>query len=110
MGGVCQPISVGCMLRRLVGKVCYNLVAAEMASLLSPPQLKYDVREGVEAVVHTTCCDHSNMAPDHSLVNIDFKNAFNSIRRDRILTAVQDFCPTLYPFVHCLYAEPSYIH
>ena len=33
--------------------------------------------------------------------------AFNSVRRDKMLTAVRDLVPTLFPFIHSVYSSPS---
>src|SRR5207245_9134378 len=38
------------------------------------------------------------MSEDCVLVKIDFKNAFNTLRRDVILEAVAEFTPDLLPF------------
>ncbi len=38
---------------------------------------------------------------------MDFRNAFNSIRRDKVLEAVQDLCQDIYPLVHSSYSAPS---
>ena len=102
-GGV-RPIAVGCTLHRLVAKVATFLVVGDMASLLSPRQLGYGVQGGAEAAVHAARC---YMGPDDAMVKLDFKNAFNSIRRDKMLEAVQSLCPILYPFVHSAYASTS---
>ena len=40
---------------------------------------------------------------------MDFKNAFNSIRRDKVLEAVHDKAPDIYPFVHLAYEKPSHL-
>ena len=37
---------------------------------------------------------------DKALIKVDFNNAFNSIRRDKILGAVEDHIPELLPYVH----------
>ena len=52
-GGVC-PIAVGCTLYRLVAKIAGQKVHVVdgMAALLSPRQLGYRVKGGVEATVH----------------------------------------------------------
>ena len=38
---------------------------------------------------------------------MDFRNAFNTLRRDKMLQAVQNFTPDLLPFVHVSYSSPS---
>jgi len=106
-GGGVRPIAVGCSLRRLVAKIAGNMVVEEMASLLSPRQLGYGIRGGAEAAVHATRQYLNNLEPDHAVVKLDFKNAFNSVRRDKMLDAVQVLAPKIYPFVHCVYSSPS---
>ena len=102
-----RPIAVGCTLRRLVAKVACNLVAADMANLLAPRQLGYGVRGGSEAAVHAACCFLDNMSTDQAMLKLDFANAFNSLRRDLMLEAVQFLCPAIYTFVYSAYAAPS---
>ena len=41
------------------------------------------------------------------MVKLDFRNAFNSIRRDRMLEAVRDLAPTIYQLAHSAYSSPS---
>ena len=41
------------------------------------------------------------------ILKLDFKNSFNSIRRDKVLEAVQSFAPIIYPFIHSAYSSPS---
>ena len=40
-------------------------------------------------------------------MKLDFQNAFNSIRRDKMLEAVQSLAPDLMAFVHSAYSSPS---
>ena len=88
-GGV-RPIAVGCSLRRLVAKVA--------CELLAPRQLGFGVCGGSEAAVHAARRFLSAMGEDQAVVKLDFTNAFNSIRRDCVLEAVQSRCPSLYAF------------
>ena len=44
---------------------------------------------------------------NHWIVKLDFKNAFNSLRIDKMLLAVRELAPALYPFVHSSYSSPS---
>ena len=105
-GGV-RPIAVGCTLRRLVAKIAGKRVTDEMAEMLVPRQLGYGVRGGAEAAVHAARRFLRGMDPSQAVVKLDFQNAFNSVRRDHMLSAVQSLCPALYPFVHSTYAAPS---
>ena len=107
-GGV-RPIAVGCTLRRLVAKVAGKLMSSEMADLLSPRQLGYGIRGGAEAAVHAARCYLSSMPSDQGLVKLDFKNAFNSTRRDRMLEATLSFAPDIFPLVYSAYSAPSHL-
>ena len=83
-GGV-RPIAVGCTLRRLSAKVAGAKVAEEMGELLAPQQLGYGVKKGVEAAVHATRLYLRTLGPRKAILKLDFRNAFNSIRRDKVL-------------------------
>ena len=41
------------------------------------------------------------------MIKVDFRNAFNSICRDMMLKAVENYIPDLLPFVHSAYSSPS---
>ena len=105
-GGV-RPIAIGCTLRHLAAKVAGGKVMEDMGSLLAPRQLGYGIRGGCEAAVHAARLYLLNINPNHVLLKLDFRNAFNSVRRDKMLEAVQDLAPELFPFVHSAYASPS---
>ena len=107
-GGV-RPIAVGCTLRRLVAKIAGKMVRSEMADLLSPRQLGFGVQGGAEAAVHAARTYLSSMPSDHALVKLDFKNAFNSTRRDRMLEATLSFAPDIFPLVYSAYSAPSHL-
>lgn len=107
-GGV-RPIAVGCTLRRLVAKCASRFALHEMSDLLAPRQLGFGVPHGVEAAVHATRAFLNNLQPEQVLLKIDFQNAFNSIRRDKMLAAVEEYIPDLLPFVYSVYCSPSYL-
>ncbi len=106
-GGI-RPIAVGCTLRRLVANIAGQMVVEDMANLLSPRQLGYGVRNGAEAAVHATRRFVMDMDNDYAFLKLDFRNAFNSIRHYKVLEAVQDLCPDIYPLVHSSYSAPSF--
>ena len=105
-GGV-RPIAVGCSLRRLIAKIAGQMVVEDMAALLSPKQLGYGVRGGAEAAVHAARRYLQDLPSGHVLLKLDFRNAFNSVRRDKMLEAVRDLAPEIYPLVHSAYSSPS---
>ena len=104
-GGV-RPIAVGCTLHRLVAKVAGRGVMKEMGALLFPRQLGYGVKKGAEATVHAARLYLHSVDPSNAILKLDFKNAFNSIRRDKMLEAVQRLAPPLFSFVHSAYSSP----
>ena len=105
-GGV-RPIAVGCTLRRLAAKCASHHALKELADLLSPRQLGYGVPWGVEAAVHAIRKYLKDLQSDQVILKIDLKNAFNSVRRDKILLAVEELIPELHPFVHSSYCQSS---
>ena len=105
-GGV-RAISVGCTLRRLAAKVAVNKVLVEIADLLAPDQLGFGVSGGAKAVVHSGRLYLHNLDPHQVFLKLDFMTAFNLVRRNKLLAAVQDLAPDLFPFVHSSYSSPS---
>ena len=104
-GGI-RPIAVGCTLRRLAAKVAGFRARDKMAALLAPRQLGYGVRGGAEAAVHAARLYLQDLQ-HRCVLKLDFRNAFNTLRRDKMLQAVQNFAPDLLPFVHLSYSSSS---
>ena len=82
----------------------------QMSEMLAPLQLGYGVRQGAEAAVHTTRIYLENLPPNNILLKLDFRNAFNSIRRDKLLEAARVWVPEIFPFVHSSYLAPSNLY
>ena len=74
-----------------MAKVAGFLVVDEMAKLFSPRQLGYS--EGVEAALHAARKFPQNLADEHAMVKLGFRNAFSSVHKDRMLEAVHDLAP-----------------
>lgn len=79
----------------------------EMGDLLAPWQLGYGVRGGSEAAVHAARLYLQSFDTSKALLKLDFRNAFNSIQRDRMLMKVLELAPRLFCFVHSAYSSPS---
>ncbi len=107
LGGGVRPIAVGCTLFRLAAKCASSSVKQAMAALLAPHQLGYGTPLGAEAAVHTSRIYLGNMQEHHLLLKLDFKNAFNCLRRDKMLAAVSEKAPELFPLIHSAYGTPS---
>jgi hypothetical protein len=83
------------------------LIKDDMQSLLLPLQLGYGTPRGVEAVVHSAHRYLSSLDVNSVMVKLDFSNAFNSIRRDKMLQSVWEKAPWIYPLVYTSYHQPS---
>ena len=105
-GGV-RPIAVGCTLRRLIAKVASRSVMERMGHYLAPLQLGYGTPLGAEAAVHASRLYLRLLPPDHVLLKLDFRNAFNTVRRDKILSAARDMVPEIFPFIFACHSAPS---
>jgi len=68
------------------------------ASLLAPRQLGFGVSGGAEAAVRAARRFLDNMQPGKLFITIDFRNAFNTLRRDAILEAIEKHFPELLPY------------
>ena len=106
-GGI-RPIAVGCVLRRLAAKCLCASVFDDMGSLLFPHQLGFGSAMGVETAFHTARAFLSKLEDD-LIIKLDFGNAFNNIRRDKMLHSVLSKAPELLPLAHCSYQYPSFL-
>ena len=52
----------------------------------------------------------SQLASDHLLLKLDFKNAINCLRRENMLSAVSVSAPELLKFVYSAYSVPSQLY
>ena len=106
-GGI-RPIAVGNTYRRLVSKLCCTKIRPVFRSEFEPHQLGFAVKNGSEAGAHAARIyfNHPHQE-DKVFMNVDFMNAFNMMRRDRLLDLVKEFAPEIYPFVYQCYRNPS---
>jgi hypothetical protein len=109
-GSGVRPIAVGCTLRRLVPKVACHLISEIMSQYLSPRQLGFGVKGGIEAAVHAGRYFVNHLTSDEAMVKLDFHNAFNSLRSDCMLLSVFTLCPSIFPFVFSVYSTSSSLY
>ena len=106
-GGI-RPIAVGLTLRRLAGKIISERVMSAMGELIRPEQVGYSTKGGTEATVHAArLFVNRNYKDCQVLLKLDFKNAFNTIFRDKLLTEVDRVLPEYSVFARQLYRQPS---
>ena len=101
---------MGSTLRRLVAKAASAIMKSKMSALLAPTQLGFGIKGGVDAAIHAARYYLHHLTPHHAVVKLDFRNAFNSVRRDNMLNAVLDLAPELFHFVHSVYSSPSNLY
>ena len=82
-------------------------VVSQMQSILSPLQLGYATPLGAEAAIDSARQYLTDLPADYGMVKLDFRNAFNSVRRDKVLEAALEHIPELYPFVYSCYSAAS---
>ena len=99
-GGI-RPIAVGFTLRRLAKKIVMFGNADFRKAEFQPCQLGVGTPKGAESAIHALRAYLVNLASqDKVVLKIDFKNAFNCIRRDKILALVKLKIPNIYNFVY----------
>jgi hypothetical protein len=99
-GGVC-PIAVGKVWHRLAG-LCALAACPNTGRSLVPLQVAVGVPGGSQIVGHAI---HYGMSAHPSCVTlqVDWQNAFNTLRRGNMLVAVEQRCPALLPMVAWAY-------
>ena len=105
-GGV-RPIAVDYVWRRLAAKEACNHIKKTSATLLAPRQLGFGIAGGAEVAVRAARIYVDSMQHGQVFIKIDFKNAFNTLRRDSILEAVAKHFPELLPFAQSTIGEIS---
>ena len=98
-GGV-RPITIRNTLRCLFAKACMLKISQHLPSTFQRYQMGVGTPSGAEVVVHA-CRNFINKADSENiLLKIDFKNTFNSVRRDVLLHNFIKLFPQIYPFVY----------
>ena len=105
-GGI-RPIAVGSTFRRLATKVGAWPLSADIGDSLRPVQLGFSTKGGCEAAAHAARRYLNEASHRRVIFKIDMANAFNSLRRDVFLSAVQLRSPPLYRMLWQAYARPS---
>ena len=102
-----RPIAAGESLRRIIGKVLCARVKVKANGYFSPRQLGVACPNGTERISHLARRFWHRNAADECLVKWDFRNAFNSAARARILDKVTTEFPELATWVWWTYGEST---
>ena len=99
-GGI-RPIAIGETIRSVAGRAFLIKLSDRIYDLLVPCQLGLGTPRGAEILIHSVrdYLDGVNHSPGQEIIKIDYRNAFNSIRRDHILCCVSDTIPELLPYI-----------
>jgi hypothetical protein len=103
-GGI-RPIAIGEAWLRLAA-LCAVHECSELVPRLAPLQLGVGIPGGAEGVGHALR-SALDAHPDHLLLSLDCKNAFNSASRQAIFHAAQEHAPALLHFLSWAYGRPS---
>jgi hypothetical protein len=108
-----RPIGIGEVLFRCIGSTVMRVHGPALAEILAPLQLAVGVKGGVEIAAVIVDLGHGGRssdtaghADDVSTMSIDIKNAFNSIRRRRVLDGLLEMFPPIVSFFRWVYGEP----
>jgi len=102
-GGL-RPIAVGEMFSRVIGKaIAHHHKDIFTSFFLQHNQLGVSVPAGAETIVHATRC--ALQSPGSVSLQLDFKNAFNSLSRRLILQQLRLYFPHLIPYFLARYGQ-----
>lgn len=109
-GGL-RPIAIGSAWYRLLCRAVAAQVSKEMGSMLLPLQFGVGIKGGAESVVHSLQLHRRSASAAWSsqreeaeiAIAVDFRNAFNSIRRGAIAQQLQAKRPDLLPLFRWAY-------
>jgi len=110
-GGGLHPIAVGSVFRRLVAKTACLCLGNELGLFFRTVQLGFRTSGGCEAAVHAARQFLSSSSPSNPVIflKVDYRNAFNSVRRDCFLWVVKEKFTCLFPFVWLAYRTSSHL-
>ena len=100
-----RPIAVGITVLTLAGKLLLGRYQDEAAAKLAPEQLVVGVKRGAELIVHRLRSWASRALPDHFLLQLDFRNAFNTVLREALLQAIKEQCPWFLAYAKACYGS-----
>lgn len=107
--GSLRPIACSLVIRRLVSKIMVRETRATLDTALGPKQLGCGRQCGAEAGVHAARAFLRSSSSPTVLIKLDFRNAFNSLRRDHMLRAVKTYTPELFLYTKHAYQRPTYL-
>lgn len=107
-GGGIRPIAIGEVWARLVS-MCAMTASPDIGPGLAPLQVGVGIRGGAQCMGHAI--NAGVLAnPDSVTLQLDAKNAFNTLSRNAMLKAVATRAPNLLPYAQWMYTPASQLH
>ena len=105
-GGI-RPIAVGENLRRIVSSIELSRVMTRARDYLVPFQIGVATKNGSEIIIDATRKWIEKMSGNnnHTMLQLDLKNAFNLISRSVILRETKRYLSEILPWVRLCYAN-----
>jgi len=97
------------VLRRLASKLVTKYATSKLTDKLSPLQLGVGIPGGMEAAIHSARRFAENFDENSVIVKLDYRNAFNSLRRDCLLESALTAIPEAYSYIHASYSSSSHL-
>ena len=88
-------------------QMCKYFAIKKIVPVLSPKQLGSGISREAEAAVDAARRYLECLPDGYAMVKLDFKNVFNSLRRDHMLNSIEKLLPEIYRFVHSSYLNNS---
>ncbi|KAL0215366.1 hypothetical protein P9112_007550 [Eukaryota sp. TZLM1-RC] len=101
-----RPIAVGESLSRLLASIVFDRVKDKASTFLNPHQFGIKTIDGasVAAIASDT---FFNAEENNYIFNLDFKNAFNSVKREASFEVIKSDFPELSSFFYHFYGKES---
>lgn len=106
-----RPIAAGLYWRRIAGKIVGCNIRESLSMKLQPKQVGFAVNGGAEAMVHSVRAfiEYPHTEP-MALLKIDYKNAFNEVKRQHLLNETKIYCPGLLHMFNQAYGHHSTLY
>ncbi|KAL0229364.1 hypothetical protein GEMRC1_013982 [Eukaryota sp. GEM-RC1] len=101
-----RPIAVGEAIYRLFASVVIGRISNKAKDFFSPYQYGIKTIDGA-SVAALSSDVFFNAVENNCIFNLDFKNAFNSVKRSAICSELEKSFPELGTFFHCFYGHSS---
>lgn len=106
--GKFRPIACSSVYKRILSKIIVWRVTPMITETVGEHQVGCGTPGGTEAAIHATSAFLSEGQGELKImVKLDFANAFNTVRRDRMLRMVKNVIPMYYAPIYQMYAHKS---